>query len=129
MSAALYLADMSEFGDWLDQRLKEMPMSQAKLSALSGVSQGQLSRYRNEGTIPDPSTLKLLAPHLDADFDALMVLAGHSPGDTKKASGLFVVSTDDPKVHRLYKVVEQAKGASPEDIAKAEDILRTLFRK
>lgn len=128
MSAAVYLADMaSEFGDWLDARLEDVEMSQSKLAKVSGVSEGQLSRYRKGQTIPDPATLRKLAPHLRAKFEEMMVLAGHSPGDAGKAGRTFIVSTDNPNVHRLFKVVSAARHAKDDDIAKAEAILRALF--
>lgn len=130
MGVALYVADMaSGFGDWLEQRLDDIPITQAELSRRSNVSEGQLSRYRHGQTIPDPGTLRALAPHLNASFEEMMVLAGHSPGDAHKAGRTFIVSTDNPKVHRLYKVVSEASDASADDVARAEEILRALFRK
>lgn len=128
--ATAYICDVarSGFGEWLDQRMIDMPITQARLAKLSGVSEGQLSRYRAGQTIPDPATLRKLAKPLDADFDEMMVLAGHTPGDTKSAGRMFVVSTDDPRVHRLYKILDAAEDVSEDDIARAEDVLKALFR-
>jgi transcriptional regulator with XRE-family HTH domain len=130
VSAALYVADMaSKFGDWLDARIAELEITQAELSRQADVSQGQLSRYRNGTTTPDPGTLRKLAAPLKADYEQLMILAGYAEGDAKRAGRTFVVSTDDPKVHRLYRIVGDVENVPDEKIAEAEAILKVLFQR
>lgn len=128
MTAALYVADVAtEFGEWLDSRMLDMGLSQAELSKVSGISESQLSRYRRGPTIPDPGTLRTLAPHLDASFDAMMVLAGHSVGDADDAAKTYVVRTEDPKIHRLIRMAKAAgEGVQPGDFALIENLLKTI---
>lgn len=128
MTAALYVAAMAtEFGDWLDERIPEVGISQAQLSAASGVAESQLSRYRRGQTIPDPATLKKLAPHLDASFEQMMIIAGHTEGDEKGAAKTYIVATDNPKIHRLIRrAKDTAEVARPDELALIEDLLRGI---
>lgn len=128
MTAALYVADMAtEFGEWLDERISEVGLSQAELSERSGVSESQLSRYRRGQTIPDPATLRKLASHLDASFDQMMIIAGHTPGDEKAAAKTYTVRTEDPKIHRLIRIAKDTgEGVRPDDLALIEDLLKSF---
>ena len=129
MSAAAYLLPMAgrrEFGEWLDSRMADTGFSQARLAREADVSQSQLSRYRTGQVTPDPATIRKLAEALDADFDEMMILAGHVQGDERKAARTVIVRTDKPGRHRLLRLVADAE-ASQADIDKAEQVLRVLF--
>ena len=132
VSAAAYLvpvADAHAFGGWLSRRMEDIPITQAALARQAGVSQSQISRYRTGVTVPDPGTLRKLARPLDADFDEMMVLAGHRPGDEPKAARTFIVRTDDPKVHRLIRLAADiGSEVKPADLARIEAILDTFRR-
>lgn len=132
MHATAYVADMAgahEFGIWLDARMEETGWTQARLARTTGVAQSQISRYRNGEMTPDPATIRKLALALDSDVEEMMVLAGHVVGDERRAARTYIVRTDDPKVHQLFRVVgEVAEDAKPAEIEQIKRVLRAFKR-
>lgn len=133
MNAAAYVepvAGAEEFGRWLSERMDEVPVSQAALARKADVNQSLISRYRSGVTVPDPVTIRKLADALDADYEAMMVVAGHLPGDETRASRTFIIRTEDPKVHQLIRLAaDVGEEVSPADRAQIEAILKTFRRR
>jgi transcriptional regulator with XRE-family HTH domain len=108
--------------------MREVGITQAQLARDANVSEGQLSKYRAGTTIPDPATLRKLEKPLDADFDEMMVLAGHAKATGKRHAETYIVRTEDPRVHRLLRVVsEVSTGQRQKDIERALRVLKAVL--
>lgn len=64
-------------------RLQAGYESLGELYRASGVQVSTLSRIESGSQIPQPDTLKKLAPYLHASVEQLMIAAGHLPGNNK----------------------------------------------
>ncbi len=60
---------MSFFGHTLARLMQEGEVNQPELSKRSGVGQGMISRYVNEGTIPERDTVQKIAAIFAPDAD------------------------------------------------------------
>lgn len=130
MSAVAYVCELmggkQDFADWLERALADTGISPARLARDSGVSQGQISRYRRAETLPDPETIRKLATALSSDVDEVLIIAGHREGDAPLAN-VYVLKTANPKVLRIAQLLEDRSAAKGNDLDKAERLLETLF--
>jgi transcriptional regulator with XRE-family HTH domain len=129
MSAAVYVSEIMgarEFGEWLRQRMDDLPITQAELSRRSGVNEGSLSRYRAGRNRPDPDTIVKLAAPLQADPDVMLQIAGHRPSsEDDGAERQLIIRTEKPSV---YRIATLADGQDDEDVERAIRILEAMWR-
>jgi hypothetical protein len=60
---------MSFFGHTLERLMQDREVNQLELSKRSGVGQGQISRYINEGTIPESDTVGKFSVIFEGDAE------------------------------------------------------------
>lgn len=129
MGAAVYVSPLmaaTDFGNWLEQRMGDLPISQAELSRASGVNEGSLSRYRSATATPDPATIRKLAVPLQASVEEMLRLAGHVEGMSDDDGKTLIIRTTNPKVVKLVRTTEDL---DDEEIARAVAALEALFPK
>lgn len=114
-----------EFGQWLEDRMGALGISQARLAREAEVNEGSLSRYKRGLVTPDPATIHRLAGPLQADVDELMRLAGHAATEADVEDGrTIVIRTSSPDIAEMVRVVEDY---TEEEFEQALRLLRNLY--
>lgn len=73
---------MSTLGERLRKSRERKGLTQTEASRRSNINNKTLSRYENDGTKPDPETLKVLAELYDVTTDFLLGLDGNKENKT-----------------------------------------------
>jgi len=72
---------MSNIGNYIKLLRESKNYSQRKLSLISKVSNATINRVESGISMPDPDTLKKLAPALGASYEKFMAIAGYLTGE------------------------------------------------
>jgi transcriptional regulator with XRE-family HTH domain len=89
---------MSNLGDRIKLRRKQVNMSQSELAAKAGVSYAQIGRYETKGAQPPTKTLTAIADALDVSADFLI----YGDSDEKAKTKL----TDSDLINH-FKAIEE----------------------
>lgn len=127
MTQAVYVHPLmaaKEFGQWLEDRMSALGLSQAALSKAADINEGSLSRYRRGQVTPDPATIHKLAGPLHADPDEMLTLAGHKDDIGAGTGKTVIIRTDNPEIVQLVRDIEDY---NEEQFETAMRMLRSLY--
>ena len=96
------------FGDWLQERMDLLKISQSELAAAAGMTHAAISNYRRRGGIPTPESAAKLAKPLRVSREEIYRRAGF-PVESNAMGELgadYQYREIDPRVIALARVLD-----------------------
>jgi len=103
------LMDRTRWWDWVQRLMDERALTPAGLSALSGVDQSVIGRWRDKGAVPSPDNVRKIAHALDQSVRQAAVMAGHYTA--KELAGDDEPAVVDPETVDLVVISDERFGA------------------
>jgi len=103
------LMDHTRWWEWVERLMAERALTPAGLSALSGVDQSVIGRWRDKGAVPEPDNVRKIAHALGQSVRQAAVMAGHYTAE--ELAGDNESSVVDPDTVDLMTISDERFGA------------------